>query len=148
MRGPKLGEMLLEAGQIAQAQLDAALTLQRQERLRVGQALVKLGFASERAVLEALARQLGSKLVDLTTTEVPSNLSAIFPARVLLLHQAVPIELINVGRRGTLVVAMADPANLIALDELAFISGKQILAVLASEHQIEAALSRMLAPKA
>jgi type IV pilus assembly protein PilB len=135
VRTPKkqLGDLLLENGVISKAQLEEALRVQRETGERLGRVLVSLGYVTERDILEVLEYQLGIVQVDLANLSIDPLLMESIPERFIRRHKVVPIR--REGHR--LRVAMADPLNVVAIDDLRLITGCEIEPVLASEKDIE-----------
>jgi type IV pilus assembly protein PilB len=125
-------------------QLDSALAHQRQWGGRIGQAIVRLGFLTEERMLEAVGSQIGAPFVVIGTRVVPAAVIALIPSKLIRARRALPLEKLTEHRRGPLVVAFADPADLQAVDEIAFVTGLAVKAVLAAEWDIEQAISRHL----
>lgn len=138
----KLGEMLTRAGRINAVQLDAALAHQKTAGGRLGTALIKLGYITERELLGFLAEQLGMPLVDLAK-EVgePASLALITRQRALELN-VVPLRQQIMHGANCLLVAMSDPTNYQLIDSLRFMVGQRILPALALEADIRTAIDR------
>jgi type IV pilus assembly protein PilB len=133
-----LGGLLRERDLITQDQLDAAIARQEKSGRRLGRELVELGFVTPEIVLEVLSQQLGIPTVRVNGYTVNPEAIRALPEKVARLHTAFPLQ--KVGT--TLVVALASPKDLTALDDLRFASGCQIQTVLALEDEIEAALDQ------
>jgi type IV pilus assembly protein PilB len=135
-RGPKkpLGQILLEKGLIRQDQLDEALKVQKNTTEQIGRILVELGFVSEKDVLRGHAEQLGIPFLELDRTSVDEDVAKAIPQSVVQRYNAVPIR--RSGNR--LTVAMADPTNVFALDDIRLITGYEIDPVLAAPDDIGA----------
>jgi type IV pilus assembly protein PilB len=144
MARTRIGELLVSGGQIDPHQLDSALAHQRQWGGRIGQALVRLGFLTEERVLEVVGAQLGAPFVVIGQRVVPPAVVALVPRKTIRARRAFPLEKLNEHRRGPLVVAFADPADLPGVDEIAFATGLAVKPVLAAEWDIEQAISRHL----
>lgn len=144
MARPRIGEMLVQKGRIDAVQLQSALAHQRRWGGRLGRALVKLGFLPERALLEVVGDQLGVPFVEIGERSIPPQVLALVPGRLVRSRKALPLERLEEGRRGRLVVALADPADLTVLDEIAFAAGLDVLPVLAAEEDLERAIARHL----
>ena len=137
--GPKaLGALLHERGLLTEAQLEAAITRQRQTGHRLGHVLVDLGFVTAEAVLEALSLQIGVPTVRINAFTVNTEALNALPEKVARRHTAFPLQ--KVGT--TLTVALASPKDLAALDDLRFACGGEIQTVLALEHEIVSAIDR------
>ena len=117
-RRRRLGELLIDAGVIGEDQLAHALASSPPGE-RIGQTLLRLGMVDELEVAHALASQLGLEFVDLTgTTPHPLAVDRV-PSRLAERHQLVPLSFDD----GLLTIAMADPADVVALDDIRVVSG-------------------------
>lgn len=136
---PNITEILLEAGVVTTDQIDAALQHQRLAGVRIGEALVELGAASERDIGWALARQLGLTFLDLSPDSLDADLIRSFPEGVLRRLLAVPLM-----RTGpTLSVAFGDPTDRDALSELEHVAGLTIIPSVANPSMIYEVLDRL-----
>ena len=129
MAAKKLGELLLEEGLIEPEQLNRALDEQRHGGERVGAVLIKLGYISEDVLVEFLSRQFRVPAVNPERLTIPKDISELIPPEIALKYQAVPFGLIG----HTLNVAMADPGNLFVIDDIRFLTRKNIQVHVASE---------------
>jgi type IV pilus assembly protein PilB len=138
-QGPKklIGQMLVEKGLITQAQLDEALKVQKNTTEQLGRILVDLGYLAERDVLRAHAEQLGIPFLELGQVSVDEDVARAIPQSVVQRYSAVPIR--RSGNR--LTVAMTDPQNVFALDDIRLITGYEIDPMLATPDDISALLS-------
>ncbi len=134
----RLGDMLIREGIVTAEQLDRALNERRTGGLRIGSALVKLGFVSELDLTRALARHYRMPAVDLSKHTVDARVARIISAEIAQKHLVLPLK--KDGR--TLTVAMADPGNLAVVDELKFRTGLDIFPVIAGEMLIRNAIER------
>ncbi|MCI0343630.1 MAG: GspE/PulE family protein [Planctomycetales bacterium] len=132
----KLGEILLRNGRISEAQLRAALELQRERGGRIGHVLVQMGAANEESVARALAEQSGMDYVDLAATPADPALLREIPPRLLHRFGVVPLSRDD----GTITVAIADPLAVSALDDLQVLTRCRVRAVLARERDIQKVL--------
>ncbi len=135
----RLGDLLLESGLVTVEQLEQAVLEQKRSGLQLGTTLVQGGVLSEHDLVELLQRQLGLPLVDLEQIAVDENALGKIKEEQAKKHMALPVE---IEGRKTLVVAMADPLNQNAIEDLRFHSGLFIKAVLATPTQIQAAIER------
>jgi len=142
MAKPRLGDMLLKAGIIHEFQLNSALSFQRQLGGRLGASLIRLGYLNEETLLKFLAEQLNLTRVDLDATSVPDNIIKLVPVDKALEFSAVPFGLKDVNGVKHLFVAMSDPTNLVAIDEIKFVSGYQVRPAVASEDSVIRAIKR------
>ena len=144
MARTRIGELLVAQGRIDALQLQSALAHQRQFGGRLGRAIVQLGFMEELALLEAVGAQLGVPLVEIGDRQIPRQVLALVPEKLIRARRALPLARLSEHRRGPLVVALADPGDLAAVDELAFASGLQVKPVLAADEDLDRALARVL----
>jgi type IV pilus assembly protein PilB len=137
-QGPKklIGHILLEKGVITQEQLDEALNVQKNTTEQIGRILTDLGHVTERDVLRAHAEQLGIPFLELDQTSVDEDVAKAIPQSVVQRYNAIPIR--RSGNR--LTVAMSDPSNVFALDDMRLITGYEIDPVLATADDISALL--------
>ncbi|MGC8723831.1 MAG: type IV-A pilus assembly ATPase PilB [Acidobacteriota bacterium] len=134
----RLGEMLIKAGLITQKQLQEALQLQKTNGGKLGYNLVRLGFAKEEDITSLLSEQYGVPAIHLEHFEIDESILKHIPSDVAQKYLVIPIE-----RTGaTLTVAMADPSNVFALDDIRFITGYQVEPVVAAEASIREAIAR------
>lgn len=137
---PRIGDLLVEAGLISAAQLQQALQVQRQTGERLGRALVSLGFVTEQDILNTLEMQLGIPQINLAEN-INLQLIRSLPEALLRRHRVVPVK--KEGNR--LLVAMNDPLNVVAFDDLRLATGLEIDPVLAKEQEISDALQKAFA---
>jgi type IV pilus assembly protein PilB len=135
----RLGEYLIEAGLVTDAQLKEALRRQRQTKEPLGQILARNGMVSELDVCRVLHSQLGLPIVDLQTVAIDEQVIGLVQEELAKKYTAIPIELEN---RSTVRVAMADPLNAAALEDIRFQSGYFVRPVLAPPSEIVEAISR------
>lgn len=137
----KLGELLVRAGVLDEFKLKAALAEQQRWGGRLGKILVEMGFVAEELLVKALSKQLGIARAHLESASVPAEvLQKIDPT--FAMNNAVCPERYLADKK-VLVVAMADPTNVGAVDELRFKTGLRIETVLAGELEISQAIDRV-----
>ena len=134
----QLGDILLEGGLLTSEQLQGAVEEQRRLGRSLGRVLVDLGVLSEGQLVAALAQQIGLRFVDLSEHPVDPAVVALVPEAVCRRHTALPLG----EEDGRLLVAMADPANVFALDDLRTLTGRDIKAVVATKPDVLAAIDR------
>jgi type IV pilus assembly protein PilB len=134
----RLGDLLIEARLLTPEQLETGIEHQKKSGRMLGATLIQMGIITEPQVLQALQHQLGLPLIDLNNDVPDQNAVAKVKEEVARKYLAVPVEI--EGR--TLVVAMADPLNVAALEDLRFHAGLHIRPVLASSAQISEAIER------
>jgi Type II secretion system (T2SS), protein E, N-terminal domain len=138
----RIGELLLKRGNIDTAQLQSALAHQRRWGGRLGHAIVHLGFMKESAMMETLSEQLGVPYIEIGDRAIPRQVLSLVPEKMIRTRKVLPLEL-AAGRRA-LVVALADPADLHVIDEIAFVTGMTVRPALASEYDMDCAIARHL----
>jgi len=134
----RLGDLLIESGLIEPEQLETAILEQKRTGQMLGATLVRLGLLEETALLDLLHRQLGLPLVDLELTAPDEQALGKIKEEQAKKYLALPLEL----QKRSLVVAMADPLNVAALEDLRFHAGMFIQPVLASPTKILEAIER------
>jgi hypothetical protein len=134
----RLGDLLVEAQLITAEQLEAAIDLQKKSNQMLGATLVQIGAVTEQQLLQTLEQQLGLTLVDLNTQTPDESAVAKVREDIARKYAAIPIDV--EGR--TLILAMADPLNVAAIEDLRFHTGLFIRPVLASGTQINEAIER------
>src|SRR3954468_9797785 len=136
----RLGQVLLELGVIDEHQLQSALGHQKQWGGKLGGILVQKGFCAEDDVVAALTKHLGTQRIKLAQAKVdPRALKCVSKQIAERLH-VVPYEINGSGRTEVVTVAMSDPLDLSAVDQLAFHTGKRIKPMLAGDAEIIAAI--------
>lgn len=134
----KLGEMLIEGGLIDQYQLKSALAHQRQWGGRIGANVVKLGFCTEEDLVAFLSRTFNLPSVNLFAVKVPAAVIAAVPKDVAKKYGIIPLQ--QSADKKFLTIAMSDPNNLMALDELTFLVNARVKPVITSDTGIEDAM--------
>jgi type IV pilus assembly protein PilB len=135
----RLGEYLLEAGLLTEPQLKEALRRQRQTREPLGHILARTGIVGEADICRTLHLQLGLPIVDLQAVAIDDHVLGVIREDLAKKYTAIPIELEN---RNTIRVAMADPLNAAALEDIRFQSGYFVRPVLAPPSEIVEAISK------
>src|SRR5215210_4103127 len=145
LAGDKLGESLLADGKISRAQLDEALSIQRQDQRQdqrqLGQILISAGFVTPADLAMALAKWLRLEYVELTEKDVDRSVTVVAEAKLLRRHNMLPLRV----EEGRLVVAMSDPANFYAIEDLRMLSGYPIRPVVLVEEEIQRVFNRVYA---
>ncbi|MDT7544269.1 MAG: type pilus assembly protein PilB [Actinomycetota bacterium] len=134
----QLGDILLEGGHVTPEQLAGAVEEQRRLGRSLGRVLVDLGVLTEGQLVAALATQIGLKFVDLSDYPVDGSAVSRVPDMVCRRHNALPIGYED----GRLVVAMADPANVFAVDDIRSMTGMEVKPVVATKSDVIAAINR------
>ena len=134
----RLGELLLRDQIISPEQLQRAQEESRKSGDRLGNALIKTGAIPEEDLTQFLSKQYGVPAVNLGEFDIDPEVIALVPKDVAIRHRVVPVN-----RAGSsLIVAIADPSNILAIDDLKFVTGYNIEAVVASDVGISDAIER------
>jgi type IV pilus assembly protein PilB len=134
----QLGQILIEQGLISEQQLQEALDTQERVPKSLGRILIDLNLIHEVDLVRALAEQIGMEFVDLGDFPVDPSATALIPESVARRYRALPIA----DRDGTLLVAMSDPANVYALDDIRTITGREVQPVVATAGDVMAAIQK------
>ncbi len=135
----RIGEILVEDGFLTQAQLLEALADSRKQGIRLGSYLTQKGIVPPRAIAVALAKQNRLGYLDLSTHEIDLGLARHIPEETARKHSLIPIEVMG----NTLLIAFADPANIILVDELKIRTKMEIIPLISLGRDIQAALERL-----
>jgi len=133
----KLGQLLLDNNIITEEQLEKALEIQRKEGGRLGSILIRKGFISEEQLVSFLSNQYGVPAINLSDYKIDPSVTKFIPFQVV--HKYLILPVARVG--ATLTVAMADPSNVFALDDVRFMTGYNVEPVVAAESAIRQAIS-------
>jgi type IV pilus assembly protein PilB len=134
----RLGEILLKESLITQDQLDKALEFQRSNGGKLGSCLTKMGFITDDDITGVLSRQYGVPSINLKYYEIDPIVIKLIPQDTALRYQVVPLS--RVG--SVLTIAMTDPTNVFAMDDIKFMTGFNVEPVVASESAIAEAITR------
>ncbi|HZY65525.1 MAG TPA: ATPase, T2SS/T4P/T4SS family, partial [Rubrobacteraceae bacterium] len=137
----RIGDILVSEGKISEEQLQRALSMQERDPRQIGEILVSLGYVTAVDLAQALARRLRLEYIELSDNDVDRGLTTLIDQRVLRRHRAVPLRMED----GRLVVAMSDPKDIYALEDLRMISGYPITPVVATRPHIEQVQNRIFA---
>jgi type IV pilus assembly protein PilB len=133
-----LGEILVEEGLITGEQLTQANEEKDRLGRSLGRVLIEMGMLKEPDLVAALARQVGLEFIDLAEYQVDPNAVALLPEQVARRYRALPIGFEN----SHVVVAMSDPANVFAMDDIRTITGMEVKPVVATVADVDAAIRR------
>src|SRR5437660_6616032 len=130
----RLGDLLVREKIITQEQLEKAVKAQKDAgaNVRLGSVLVKLGFLSDEEVTNFLSRQYGVPAINLQYFELDASVTKLIPEETARKHHILPLS--RVG--ASLTIAMVDPTNVFAMDDIKFMTGFNIEPVVASETSI------------
>jgi type IV pilus assembly protein PilB len=132
----RLGQILLEAGLVTEDQLQEAL--KNQEGKSVGRTLVEMGFVTETQIATILAEKMGLPFIDLDNCQINANAVSTLSEEIARRYLVLPVDFED----ERLVVAMSDPGNVFAIDDLRIVSGFDIKPVVSSESSLLAAIDR------
>ncbi|HVO83513.1 MAG TPA: type IV-A pilus assembly ATPase PilB [Syntrophobacteria bacterium] len=135
----KLGDVLLDGGLITPEQLQRAVSEQKQSGGMLAPTLVKLGFMGESELLDFLSKQYGVPAVDPGKLDVDQEVIDLIPSNIVQKYKIVPVSLDG----QTLTIAMVDPSNLFAVDDIRFLTRKNIRVTVATETSIKQAMDRL-----
>ena len=140
-RKRRIGEWLVAEKIITQEQLDRALEVKPHSEKKLGEIIVDLGFCSEEVIVDVLARKFGIDKVSPATMKISEEILALIPGNILRKHVMIPIEY-KEGSANTLRVAMADPVDMNAIDDIMIITNLQVESCIATPADIMQALDK------
>lgn len=143
--GDRIGDILISEGRVTREQLDLALTMQRNDPRRIGDILLSLGYVTAEDLGEALARRMRLDFVairELPPGEVDEEALGLLEEATLLKHRALPLRFED----ERLVVAMSDPTDLYALDDLRMLANRTIRPVVVTEEDLNGAFVYLFGP--
>lgn len=134
----RLGEILIKKGLLTMEQLASALKYQREHGGRLGSILIQLSLVSDDAIATALSQQYGVPAISLSNFEVDGEVIKLVPIETAIRYQVLPLKKIGT----VLTVATTDPTNVLALDEIKFMTGYDVEPVVAAEGSIREAIEK------
>ncbi|MGB3682081.1 MAG: ATPase, T2SS/T4P/T4SS family, partial [Rubrobacteraceae bacterium] len=137
----KMGEILVSQGKISEEQLRLATEMQREDQRELDAILLSLGYVTTMDLAQAMARRLGLDFMELTENDVDRGLLTVVDQRILRKHGVVPVRVED----GNLFVAMSDPKDLYALEDLRMISGYPVTPVVATQEDIRKVQGKLFA---
>jgi type IV pilus assembly protein PilB len=135
----RLGELLQKRGNLTAEQLVQALAQQKEHGGALSTHIVHLGFVSEETLLSYLEREYRLPVVDPLTLDIPREVLTLIPQTLVAKHHLIPTSLV----RSTLTLAMADPSNLMAINEVKFLTGYDVKVAVAAPSSIQQAIDRL-----
>ena len=132
----RLGDLLIAAGTITPEELDMGLQRQKETKERLGAALISAGIITEAELIEALRLQLGIEYIDLSKTTIPISLAQVVPKNIAKQFLVVPVRM----ERDELYLAMSDPMNFYAIEEVKKAVRKKIVPMIATTEGVEHAI--------
>ncbi|CUM72436.1 GspE/PulE family protein [Coprococcus eutactus] len=137
----RIGDVLVAAGAITEEQLQEGLAKQKETGRKLGNALVDLGFISNDMLITVLTTQLGIDYIELKGAKIEEKVIHMVPENMVTKYQAIPIE-IDPDNPNILKVAMADPMDIMAMDDIGLVTNLQVEPMLASEEGIRKAIDK------
>ena len=137
----RLGDVLVNSGVITAEQLQKGLELQKGSGRKLGETLVDEGITTEENIAKALSSQLGYEMVDLQDVSIDEEILNLVPPSILKKHKMIPFEYSRTGMN-VLRVAMSDPMNMAAMDDINIITNLQVEPVVATPRDVMLALDR------
>lgn len=135
----RLGDLLKTAGLITEEQLQQALAYQKTSRHRLGTVLIETGIITEQQLIDTIALQLGISFIDLTKTQIPTEMARILPKNIAKKHSVVPVRVV----KDELVLAMVDPMNFVAIEEVRTATRKRISPRIAQTAAVDRAIATL-----
>ncbi len=135
----RLGDILVKDGAITPEQLAGALEIQKTSKRRLGTILIEEGIIDEQRLIKALEIQLGIDFIDLTAVKIPVELAAVVPQSIAKRHSVVPVKVTG----EELTVAMADPLNFVALEEVRTATRRHVIPKIAATSAVEDAITAL-----
>lgn len=132
----RLGDLLIAAGTITPEELDMGLQRQKETKERLGAALISAGIITEAELIKALRLQLGIEYIDLSKTTIPISMAQVVPKNIAKQFQVVPVRM----ERDELYLAMSDPMNFYAIEEVKKAVRKKIVPMIATTEGVEHAI--------
>ena len=145
-RRVRIGDLLLQQGIITKQQLESALEEQKVYKLKLGEVLIALGYVSQEEFADVLSKQLGIDSVDLHAEGLEDAAIRLVSEEIMNKYEAVPFA-IDKKNANLLKVAMADPMNLVAMDDISLITNMEVKPYFATTSQIAIQLDRMFGKK-
>ena len=142
----RLGDVLMSRGLINQNQLNMALKEQKEKGRMLGEMLVELGYVTQEKINDILCEMLNIEFIDLQVEEPEENVRNLIPEEVMRKYTLVPMRY-DKNNAGVIQVAMADPMNILAMDDINIITGKQVAPYLANASDIRAYFDRVFGKK-
>ncbi|PYM31806.1 MAG: type IV-A pilus assembly ATPase PilB [Candidatus Rokuibacteriota bacterium] len=134
----RLGDLLVADGLLGQEQLQKALVEQKGSTEKLGSILIRLGFINEEQLIGFLSRQYGVPSITLSQLEIDLEVLKLVPAAIAKKYEVLPVRRMG----NSLALAMADPTNVFALDDISFMTNLQVLPLVASQTAIKKAIDR------
>lgn len=140
-RKKRLGDILISAGAVTEEQLTEALEEQKKSGKKLGDTLADLGFLTEEQIVAALHQQLGLELVKLSDRRIPDEVLSLVDETVLRQYNLIPYAF-SEHNMNILKVAMSNPLDIVAIDDISFMTNYQVEPAVATEKEVATAIDR------
>lgn len=137
----RMGDMLLDEHMVTMDQLEQALAMAKESRRKIGEVLVELGYVTEEGIAQTLSRQLGIDIVNLNGIKIEEDIINLVNGPILRKHVMIPFEY-EKGNLNTVRVAMADPMDMMAIDDFCIVTNLMAEPVIATPRDIMMALDK------
>lgn len=137
----RIGDLLVAAGAITDEELQEAIAYQKEKGIKLGQALVELGLISQELLNLTISQQLGIDYIELRSCKLTEDVLRLIPEKEVVRYRAIPVE-IDENNPNMLKVAMSDPMDIIAIDDLGILTNMQIEPMLTSDDEITEAIGK------
>lgn len=132
------GRLLIEAGMVTESQLNESVELQKQSGKKLGEVLIEKGYITQDDVIQVLEFQLGIPHINLERFDIEEDAVKKIPENLAKRHDLIPIRIVD----NKIVVAMSDPLNIYAIDDVKIYSGMEVVPNIASSEDIKKAISK------
>lgn len=137
----RMGDMLLDEHMVTMDQLEQALAMAKESHRKIGEVLVELGYVTEEGIAQTLSRQLGIDIVNLNGVKIEEDIINLVNGPILRKHVMIPFEY-EKGNLNTVRVAMADPMDMMAIDDFCIVTNLMAEPVIATPRDIMMALDK------
>lgn len=137
----RLGDLLVAAGAISDEELQEAIAYQKEHGVKLGRALVDMELISQELLNLTISQQLGIDYIELASCKLEEDTLRMIPEKEVMRYHAIPIE-VDPDNPNVLKVAMSDPMDIIAIDDLSILTNMQIEPLLTTEEEIDQAIGR------
>lgn len=139
MKYIRIGDLLVKSGVITNEQLEEGLRLQKSSGKRLGTVLIENGFIKESQLINALVEQIGVEYIDLNLYDIPADMARIIPRGIAKKYTVVPVK----ATRTELYLAMADPLNFVAIEEVAAATRRRVIPMITTEAAAKRAVQNL-----
>lgn len=137
----RIGDLLVAAGAITDEELQEAIAYQKEKGIKLGQALVEMEMISQELLNLTISQQLGIDYIELRSCKLTEDVLRLIPEKEVMRYRAIPVE-VDEYNPNVLKVAMSDPMDIIAIDDLAILTNMQIEPMLTSDEEITEAIGK------